>query len=181
MTPIPSAPLSDALRYKRSRFTTRLPLDRRYTAAHVWLAPEAGATGAADRVWRIGFTKFAARMLGEVVEFGFEVEPGGAVELGAVIGWMEGFKASTDLYSVVDGTFVAANPGLTEHPERAHADPYGEGWIYRVSGTPDPESVDAQGYAAILDRAIDRIQGEAHAEEYTENEPDEDPACRPTK
>ncbi len=175
MPPIPSATPSDALRYQRSRFTTRLPLDRRYTAAHVWLAPEA------DGVWRVGFTKFAARMLGEVVEFGFEVEPGGAVELGAVIGWMEGFKASTDLYSVVDGVFVAANPGLTAHPERAHADPYGEGWIYRVAGTPDPESVDAQGYAAILDRAIDRIQGEAHAEDYTETESDEDPACRPSK
>jgi glycine cleavage system H protein len=150
---------AEGLRYKRSRFTTRLPAGRRYTAAHMWLAQTS-----ADE-WRIGFTKFAVRMLGEVVESGFEVKPGGAVEVGQVIGWLEGFKASTDLYCAMAGEFLGANPLLSSNAERIHADPYGDGWLYRARGTVDPLSMDVHAYAAVLDRAIDKIQGEEHSEE----------------
>ena len=55
--------MSETLEYKRGRFGTRLPAERRYTRSHYWLKQtEAG-------LWRVGFTKFAARMLGDVVEF----------------------------------------------------------------------------------------------------------------
>ena len=57
-------PLQDLIPYKRSRFQTRLPKNRLYTASHFWLAEvEAG-------LWRVGFTRFATRMLGEIVESG---------------------------------------------------------------------------------------------------------------
>ncbi len=148
----------ESIRYKRSRFTTRLPCDRRYTASHVWLAPEDGG------VWRVGFTKFAVRMLGEIVEFGFETINDEAVSVGQIIGWLEGFKASTDLYCALNGTFVGTNPLLATAAEKAHSDPYGDGWLYRVRGDIDPASMDAQGYAAVLDQAIDKIQGEEHSE-----------------
>ena len=59
--------------YKRSRFSTRLPIDRRYTAGHYWLAEEEHG------VWRVGFTKFATRMLGDLVEYAFSVYAGAAV------------------------------------------------------------------------------------------------------
>ena len=153
----------DGIRYKRSRFTTRLPVDRRYTAAHMWLANDGGDE------WRVGFTKFAVRMLGEVVESGFEVKAGGALAVGQVIGWLEGFKASTDLYCALTGEFLGANPLLATQADRIHADPYGDGWLYRARGTPDPASFDVQGYVEVLDRAIDKIQGESHAESYTES------------
>ena len=58
------------LAYQRSKFSTRLPTDRLFTEGHFWLA--AGEEGRQ----RIGFTRFATRMLGEVVEFEFEVQPG---------------------------------------------------------------------------------------------------------
>ena len=45
--------------YKRSRFSTRLPEGRRYMGSHFWLLEEEAS------VWRVGFTKFAARMLGD--------------------------------------------------------------------------------------------------------------------
>jgi glycine cleavage system H protein len=149
----------EGIRYKRSRFTTRLPAGRRYTAAHMWLAQ----TDSAE--WRIGFTKFAVRMLGEVVESGFEVTPGAAVEVGQVIGWLEGFKASTDLYCALSGEFLGGNPLLSSNAERIHADPYGDGWLYHARGRIDPASMDVHAYVAVLDRAIDKIQGEEHHED----------------
>jgi len=155
----PSA-ANDGVRYKRSRFTTRLPGGRLYTGAHMWLAADSDADEQGARTWKVGFTKFAVRMLGEVVESGFEVKSGASVAVGQVIGWLEGFKASTDLYSAVAGGFVDANPLLNRQADRIHADPYGDGWLYRVRGTPDPAAVDVQGYVAILDRAIDKIQGD---------------------
>ncbi len=154
----------EGVRYKRARFTTRLPAGRRYTAAHMWLAQ----TGAAE--WRVGFTKFAARMLGEVVEAGFEVAPGGRVEVGQVIGWLEGFKASSDLYCALSGEFLGANPLLSSNAERVHADPYGDGWLYHARGEVDPAALDVHGYVAVLDRAIDKIQGEEHHEEDGEGQ-----------
>lgn len=154
--------VGSGLRYKRSRFTTRLPSACRYTAAHMWLADEGSG------IWRVGFTKFAVRMLGEVVESGFEVKVGGALAVGQVIGWLEGFKASTDLYCPLAGEFIESNPLLNRQAERVHADPYGEGWLFRARGTPEADAMDVHGYVAVLDAAIDRIQGEQHAE-YTED------------
>ena len=71
---------SEKIHYKRSRFSTRLLKHRLYTAGHSWLEQED------EHLWRVGFTKFAVRMLGEIVELGFETEPGTAVETGQVIG-----------------------------------------------------------------------------------------------
>jgi glycine cleavage system H protein len=77
--------MSETLAYKRVRFGTRLPVDRRYTRSHYWLQE------AEPGLWRVGFTKFAIRMLGDIVEYQFETAEGGAVEVGAKIGWIEGF------------------------------------------------------------------------------------------
>ena len=38
-------------------------------------------------------------------------------------------------------------------------DRYGNGWLYQVEGSPDPETRDAAGYARVLDEIIDRMRG----------------------
>jgi len=139
--------------YRRSRFSTRLPSDRLYTPAHFWVQEHAPG------VWRVGLTKFAARMLGDVVDVGFEVKPGDAVGLGDEVGWFEGFKARSDLYSVVSGRFLEANPVLEQDVDVIDRDRYGNGWLYQVEGSPDPETRDAAGYARVLDEIIDRMRG----------------------
>jgi glycine cleavage system H protein len=141
------------IRYRRSRFSTRLPVDRRYTLSHYWLLEEEPG------VWRIGFTRFATRMLGDFVELGFEVEPGAPVQVGQVVGWAEGFKALTELYGVADGEFLGGNPTLDEDTTLSDTDPYGKGWLYRVRGTPEPGSLDVHGYVGALDSIIDRMTG----------------------
>ena len=141
------------IHYRRSRFSTRLAGDRLYTASHFWaLESEPG-------VWRVGVTKFAARMLGDVVDIGFDSQPGAVVELGDAVGWFEGFKARTDLYSIVAGTFAGGNPELGQDIDIIDRDRYGRGWLYEVRGTPDTAACDAAGYAAILDATIDRMRG----------------------
>ena len=142
--------------YNRSRFSTRLLEDRLYTAGHSWLERED------EEVWRVGFTKFAVRMLGEIVELGFETEPGTTVETGQVIGWLEGFKAVTDMYSPLGGRFEGFNPAVDEQAALLSKDPYRRGWLFRVRGQPGDDCLDVQGYIALLDTTIDKMLGRRH-------------------
>jgi glycine cleavage system H protein len=138
--------------YKRARFATHLPVDYFYSPSHFWIAaqPEGG-------IWRVGMTKFASRMLGELVDHGFGVEPGAAVGSGQIIGWIEGFKAISDLFCIGEGEFAGANPALKSDLAVINKDPYAAGWLYAVKGKPDPKCVDVKGYSQLLDKTIDRI------------------------
>jgi len=141
------------IRYRRSRFSTRLPVDRWYTPSHFWLKE------VDPGVWQIGFTRFAVRMLGDTVEMGFELQPGDAARVGQTIGWVEGFKAITDIYCVAEGQFLGSNPELEQDMTLTDSDCYGAGWLYRVKGTREPASFDVHGYVEWLDRSIDRMLG----------------------
>lgn len=148
--------------YKRSRFSTRLPADYLYTPAHYWLRE------ASPGVWQVGFTKFASRMLGDIVEFDFRVQAGTPIETGQVIGWTEGFKAMSDVYGAASGEFLGANPALAREITLIDHEPYGQGWLYSVRGRPDAAATDVNGYIAVLDATIDKMllgrheQGETH-------------------
>jgi glycine cleavage system H protein len=144
------------IQYKRARFSTRLPIDRRYSAAHYWLLEEENG------VWRIGFTKFATRMLGDLVEYEFSVKTGTNIAVGEEIGTIEGFKAMTVVYSVAEGEFLGIGTDLSSDITLAESDPYGRGWLYRVRGNPDPKSIDVNGYITILDSTIDRLLESRH-------------------
>jgi glycine cleavage system H protein len=110
----------------------------------------------------VGFTKFATRMLGDIVEYQFEVEPGSRAEVGQKIGWIEGFKAVSEIYSAAEGEFGGGNPGVAEDITLLESDPYQRGWLYRVRGRREPDSVDANGYATILDATIDKMLSSRH-------------------
>ena len=142
--------------YKRSRFSTRLLENRLYTAGHSWLEREEG------NLWRIGFTKFALRMLGEVVELGFEMKPGSPVETGQVIGWLEGWKAVTDIFSPLSGRFEGSNPALDENIKLLTTEPYKRGWLFKVQGKPGKDCLDVHGYVSLLDITIDKMLGKRH-------------------
>ena len=141
---------ANILYYKRSHFVTRLPVGYWYSPSHCWLSEQNGT-------WRIGLTKFATRMLGEMVDYGFEREPDSPVKLGQAIGWIEGFKAVSDLFSVVEGRFARANPDLSQNPELVDQDCYGRGWLYEAHGKADEACFDVQGYKGLLDSTIDQL------------------------
>ena len=147
---------AEEIHYKRSRFSTRLLEHRLYTAGHYWLDQDE------EGLWRIGFTKFAIRMLGEVVEMDFEIKPGSQVETGQVIGWLEGFKAVTDIYSPLPGEFEGHNPDLDSEIKLLGTDPYRRGWLFRVRGNPGEDCLDVHGYVSLLDTTIDKMLGKRH-------------------
>lgn len=139
------------LHYKRSHFVTQLPVNFRYSPSHAWIARHD------DKHWRVGLTKFATRMLGDMVDHGFEVEPGAKVLTGDIVGWVEGFKAISDLYCIANGTFAGTNPVLKEKIIMVNRDCYGNGWLYLVEGEPDPKCMDVHAYRDLLDKTIDKI------------------------
>ena len=147
-------------RYKLARFSARFPESFRYSPSHYWMAPVEGEEG----LWRVGFTKFATRMLGELVDCEWQVPQGGAVAPGQVVGWVEGFKAASDVYCVMQGAFEAGNPALKEDACIVRTDPYEVGWLYSVRGEPEPDSVDVHGYIELLDKTIKRMAETTHAE-----------------
>ncbi len=148
--------------YKRSNFVTHLPVDCLYSPSHFWIAKMGGP--GATRL-RIGFTKFATRMLGEIVEVRFEKQPGAALEGGDIVGSIEGFKAISDLYACASGSFVAGNPSLATSVEVVGKNPYTEGWLYEVDGEPDDKCVPLDQYRAMLDTTIDKILEKQKADE----------------
>jgi glycine cleavage system H protein len=114
-------------------------------------------------VWRVGFTRFATRMLGDIVEFDFAAAPGARVAVGDEIGTVEGLKAVTSVFAVGVGIFVGEGTALRGDVTLAESDPYGEGWLYRLQGAPAPDTVDVHGYVALLDETIDRMLASRHA------------------
>lgn len=145
-------------RFKHARFSARLPVHFRYSLSHYWMEQQEDD----PTVWRVGFTKFATRMLGELVEAQFEVKEGDTVTSGQQIGYVEGFKAASDLFCVMEGDFCAGNPILEVDACIVKTSPYVDGWLYSVKGEPEESSVDVHGYIAHLEKLIEKMQQEGY-------------------
>lgn len=154
----------ETVRFRHAHFSARFPVGYRYAPSHFWMHSAEGATATEGRqsdahgLWRVGFTKFATRMLGELVEMTLEVQPGDSVRPGQRLGTVEGFKAVSDLFCVAEGVFRGANPALTAEACLTHSDPYGTGWLYAIEGVPEPGALDVHGYITLLTETIDRLQ-----------------------
>lgn len=116
----------------------------RYTKDHEWISLD-------GNIATIGITDFAQRELGDIVYV--EVETvGKELEAGAVFGTVEAVKTVSDLFLPVAGTINELNPALAGKPELVNNDPYGEGWMIKMTVN-DPAEVnnlmDASAYEAI--------------------------------
>jgi glycine cleavage system H protein len=163
MTPAP-----ETLFFKKSHFVTHLPVQFRYSRSHFWSQKREGSR------LRLGFTKFATRMLGEIVDYNFDILSGAPVSPGQVLGWVEGFKAISDVISIGQGSFVGANQALQEDSELITRAPYAEGWLYEMDGQLDDQTLDVQGYVAHLNVTLDRLQEKNSAGDKLPNSPQPD-------
>jgi glycine cleavage system H protein len=110
-----------------------------------------------EGLWRVGFTKFATRMLGELVEANFKVQVGDPISPGDSIGSVEGFKAASDVLCVMEGSFAGMNDALNVDACIVKSDPYEVGWLYAAKGQPEEDSLDVHGYVALLQETIQRM------------------------
>ena len=149
------------VRFKHARFSARFPEGFRYSRSHYWMAPVEGE----ENLWRVGFTKFATRMLGELVDCEWKTAEDAEVHPGDKIGWVEGFKAASDVYCVMDGHFAGGNAALKADACIVRSDPYEQGWLYAVRGQPEADSMDVHGYIEFLGAKIQRMAEEGHGEE----------------
>lgn len=121
------------------------PASLRYTKDHEWIKLE-GDTAI------IGITDFAQKELGDIVYV--EVETiGKALTAGDVFGTVEAVKTVSDLFLPVSGTITELNPALANAPELVNNDPYGEGWMVKmtIDNPADVEALlDAAAYEAVV-------------------------------
>ena len=143
----------ETIRFRHAHFSARFPVSYRYSPSHFWMAPE----NKSETIWRVGFTKFATRMLGELVEMVLDVTQQQSVASGQRIGSIEGFKAASDLYCVMEGRFVGSNPTLLSEACVTRSDPYVDGWLYAVEGIPEEGNLDVHGYIELLTQTIERL------------------------
>ena len=121
------------------------PSNLRYTKDHEWISLE-------GNIATIGITDFAQRELGDIVYV--EVDTiGRELEAGAVFGTVEAVKTVSDLFLPVSGTISELNPGLANSPESVNNDPYGAGWMVKMT-VKNPADVsallDSAGYEAVV-------------------------------
>ena len=121
------------------------PREIRYTSEHEWIRVEG------DEAY-VGITDYAQSELGEIV---FVDVPtlGETVGQGEVFGSIEAVKTVSDLNMPVTGEVLEINGALDAQPELVNNDPYGEGWIIRISVKDAAELenlMDAKAYEASL-------------------------------
>lgn len=121
------------------------PANLRYTKDHEWISLDGNTA-------TIGITDFAQRELGDIVYV--EVETiGKELEAGAVFGTVEAVKTVSDLFLPVAGTVTELNASLANSPESVNTDPYGAGWMVKmtVNNPADAEALmDAAAYEAMV-------------------------------
>jgi glycine cleavage system H protein len=118
------------------------PTDRKYTKEHEWV----DVTG---DIATVGITAYAAEKLGDVVFVDLPTV-GSTVAEGRVVGEIESTKSVGELFAPVNGTVTEINDAVVATPELVNSDPFGEGWLIRVTFTELPELLTYAEYSALV-------------------------------
>ncbi|MCU1507934.1 MAG: glycine cleavage system protein [Actinomycetota bacterium] len=113
-----------------------------YTAEHEWIL----VTGTTATV---GITAYAAEKLGDVVFVDLPAA-GTTVALGKVVGEIESTKSVGELFAPVDGVILESNQAVVDAPELVNSDPFGEGWLIKVSFEVLPTFLSFDEYTALV-------------------------------
>lgn len=107
------------------------PEDLRYTKDHEWIKLDGNKA-------TVGITEYAQGELGDVIYL--DVNTGKTVEAHGSFGTVEAVKTVSDLYAPVAGTVDELNPSLGDSPELVNKDPYGDGWLVKMT-VKDPAEI----------------------------------------
>ena len=113
------------------------PEQLHYTKEHEWISID-------GNVATIGITEFAQGELGDIIYIDIETI-GKELSADAVFGTVEAVKTVSDLFLPVTGTITEKNPLLDSQPELVNQDPYGDGWVIKMTVS------DASQLSSLLD------------------------------
>jgi glycine cleavage system H protein len=121
------------------------PAELKYTKDHEWIKVEGSDA-------YIGITEFAQRELGDIVYIDITTI-GKEIAKDEVFGTVEAVKTVSDLFMPVTGTINEVNKGLDNKPELVNTDPYGDGWMVKISLKDEAELgglLSAESYKSLI-------------------------------
>ncbi len=117
----------------------------RYTKDHEWISIDGNTA-------TVGVTDFAQKELGDIVFVDISAV-GKPLEANEIFGTVEAVKTVSDLFLPVSGTITQVNADLEGTPENVNKDPYGAGWMIKmtVDNPADIEALlDAAAYSQLV-------------------------------
>lgn len=121
------------------------PANLRYTKDHEWVSIDGNTA-------TIGITDFAQHELGDIVYVDINTK-GKTLGAEEIFGTVEAVKTVSDLFLPVSGTVTEINPSLEAKPELVNSDPYGEGWMIKMT-VDNPADIEnlmtAEAYTALV-------------------------------
>ena len=123
----------------------KAPTDRKYSKTHEWYLVNGD-------VVTMGITQHAADELTDITFVDLPAV-GTRVGPGEPFGEIESVKATSELFSAVSGVVSDINPVLADNPERVNDDPFGAGWMIKLTAddlAPLEDLLDKAGYEAML-------------------------------
>jgi glycine cleavage system H protein len=124
-----------------------IPADLRYAKTHEWIRVEGETV-------TVGITDHAQAELTDIV-YAEPPKVGAAVTAGGTAAVVESVKAASDIYSPLTGTVTEVNGELSSNPALLNTDPFGQGWIYRMTAS-SPAEIEAlltpEAYSAQIAR-----------------------------
>lgn len=125
-----------------------IPDELKYNRSHEWVRAE-------DDGVVVGITHYAQDQLGEVVYVELP-EVGTGVDAGDELGTLESVKAVSEFLAPVAGEVMEVNERLEDEPNLVNDDPYGDGWLVKMSGSVEGEELlDAAAYQEFLEQESD--------------------------
>ena len=102
-----------------------VPSELKYTAEHEWIRIDG------DEIV-VGITDFAQNALTDVVWVELP-EVGAKVSIMESYASVESVKSVSEIYAPIAGTVIEVNELLEDAPETINIDPYGDGWICKMT------------------------------------------------
>ncbi len=122
-----------------------IPEELKYSKDHEWIRVEGD-------VATVGITDFAQSELGDIVYVEIETE-GEELAKNEVFGTVEAVKTVSDLLMPLSGKIIEINPDLESEPELVNSDPYGKGWMVKVTIQNESEideALSAEAYKELI-------------------------------
>jgi glycine cleavage system H protein len=102
-----------------------LPQNLKYTKEHEWVKID-------DDILMVGITDHAQSELGDIIFIEFP-DLNQVISKDEPFGTIEAVKTVADLFAPVSGKIIEINQDLEDNPELVNSDPYGEGWIVKIT------------------------------------------------